>query len=161
MFHMKRIVFFIFFSLCCAFLISATPQTLDLADFKNSELALEHLQGQQVRVRGFWYPLSLDRGILAPTPHLKSCCIQSPKKIQQQLIVNGELSSLTSQWAVTLEGIFKIDPRYNAAGSLMQFYVLDEAREVQSKHSFSLTAAGVVAVFSGLLFFIKRRSRFT
>lgn len=110
------------------------------------------LQGQLVQVRGFWYPLSVDDGILAPHPQLKSCCLQAPAKIEQQLLIKGKaLSSLSSQRALTIEGIFRIQPFYNSKGELVQFFVLEQAKEVP-QHNYSIN--WVLLIGAGLIIFI-------
>lgn len=89
------------------------------------------LQGQIVQVRGFWYPLSEEGGVLAAHPGIKSCCLAVPTKIYQQVIVKGALDSLPAKQVVTLEGVFTIKPLSNREGEMIQFYVLEQAKEVQ------------------------------
>lgn len=91
-------------------------------------------QNQSLQVRGFWYPQETSGGILASAPHLKSCCLGTPEKTGQ-VLVKGELSALSIDRAVTLTGIFKIDPLYNAEGRLIQLYVLESPQEVVSSFS--------------------------
>jgi hypothetical protein len=141
---------------------STIPEILRLDD-----LALETsensffwpLQGKIIQVRGFWYPLSSQEGILAPQPHLKSCCLKAPAKIEQQLLVKGSLDSLPAQRVITLEGIFKIDPRYNSEGALIQLFVLEQAREVpQTSLHLGPIVFGACMIFLciGLVFFKRK-----
>lgn len=157
---------FIFLCMSCFSLLADNPQTLNISDFLDEIPAetqsIYSLQNQVVRVRGFWYPLTANQGILASTPHLKSCCIKAPAKIYQQLIVKGDLASLSSQKAITLEGIFKIDPQYNSEKELIQLYVLINAKELQQPFSSRLlwilglcAAAAVLVIILGL--FLKQR----
>lgn len=105
-------------------------------------------QGQQVQVRGFWYPLSSEQGVLAPAPDLKSCCIGKPATISQQLVVQGSFETLSAGQAVTLEGIFKMEPVYDQDRKLIQFYVLDQPRIVNpSSSTFSILL--ILAAFLG------------
>lgn len=96
--------------------------------------AIWHYQNQSLQVRGFWYPQETSRGILASAPHLKSCCVGAPEKTGQ-VLVKGELSTLSIDRAVTLAGIFKIDPLYNAEGKLIQLYVLESPQVVAASLS--------------------------
>ncbi len=113
---------------------------------------------QVVRMRGFWYPQTAEKGILAAYPDLKSCCLSSPAKRGQQILVKGEVGSLPPQKVVTVEGIFKIAPLYDEEGKLIQFYVLEEAKEVFSFHFpfVSLMLGGPVFVL--LFCWIKRKA---
>ncbi len=140
----------------------AEPQILNLAHFSlenSTEASLLSLQGQIIQVRGFWYPLSPQEGILAPQPHLKSCCVRAPTTIQQQLLVRGAVDSLSAQRAVTVEGMFKIDPRYNSKGELIQLFILEQARErSQTSLYFSPMILGIVMVLLSVGFiFFKRK----
>ena len=109
-----------------------------------------NLKGKIVHVRGFWYPLSSNEGILAKEPHLKSCCIKAPSKITQQIFVKNAPFSLSPGRAVTLEGLFTVEPRYSPDGELVQFYVLEGVREV-SKRSEGFSFELGVAVFGFFL----------
>lgn len=122
------------------------------------------LTGEEVQIRGFWYPLSSEEGVLAPHPQLKSCCVRAPAKMEQQVVVKrGELAQLQPQRALTLEGIFKIDPAYNSKGELVQLFVLEEAKEVL-RESESMPwgiAMIVVMAFFFTLASLYRRSKLT
>ncbi len=131
------------------FSILATS-TLNLASFP-SEFSIENhpfnsLHNQLVQVRGFWYPMTPEHGILSAHSGLKSCCLATTDKLHQQLIVKGQLRSFPVQRVITLEGIFKIEPLYNSQGELIQIYVLEQAREVQQATSY--------AIFLILFFFL-------
>lgn len=158
----KKPLALIFFLLSLYLPLSAT-QTLNLTHFP-VEVALEShplaaFQNQLIQVRGFWYPISSDQGILSAHSGLKSCCFKAPDKLHQQLLVKGQLLSLPAQRVITLEGIFKIEPRYNQEGQLVQFYILDQAREVQQATSYALLL--ILGFFLVLLclwrFFLKQR----
>jgi hypothetical protein len=160
--HLKKSLVLIFFLLSIYFPLFAT-HTLNLAHFP-AEAALEShpllaFHNQLVQVRGFWYPISSDQGILSAHSGLKSCCLKTPDKLHQQLLVKGQLLSLPAQRVITLEGIFKIEPRYDQEGQLVQFYILDQAREVQQATSYALLL--ILGFFLVLLclwrFFLQRR----
>lgn len=129
----KTVCLILLFISSSLYLFGARSLSFNDLSFENAKETglLPSLQGQIVQVRGFWYPLSVDDGILAPHPQLKSCCLQAPAKIEQQILVKGKaLSSLPPQRALTLEGIFQIEPAYNAKGELIQFFILNQAKEV-------------------------------
>lgn len=133
--HLKQMLYLaISFIMISLRLLGTHSLSFDDFSFENAEETgiLSSLRGQIVQIRGFWYPLSVNEGILAPHPQLKSCCLQAPAKIEQRLLVKGEaLSSLlSSQRALTVEGIFQIQPSYNSKGELVQFFILDQAQEV-------------------------------
>lgn len=120
--------------------LAASLPVISFDDFSSTEGSengrLETLEGQLVQIRGFWYPLPSGRGVLAPHPQLKSCCLQASSKIGGQLLVFGpSLASLPPQRALTLEGKFYIRPKYNSEGELIQLYILDEAEEVRLESS--------------------------
>ena len=119
---------------CCAFSTSLPP-VLSLSEFPSEIPADAHpirsFQGQTVQIRGFWYPITSNGGVLASSPHVKSCCLKAPSKIYQQVIVHGSFPSYAYQRAVTFEGIFKIDPLYNKEGAVIQYYVLEGAHEIR------------------------------
>lgn len=106
-------------------------------EIPEKEASIRLWDGKKIKIRGFWYPLQEDAGVLTSIPQLKSCCILAPAKVTQQVLVKGEISSLTAQRAATVEGIFRIRPLYNEKGELVQLYVLEEAKEIPSSH-FSL-----------------------
>jgi hypothetical protein len=93
---------------------------------------------KQVQVRGFWYPLNEQEGILASYPDLKSCCVGSAHSVNEQVFVKNFFESITTKQLVTLEGIFKINPKYNQKGELIQLYVLEQTHLVQTSYSYLL-----------------------
>ena len=61
---------------------------------------------QEVEMRGFLYTAPDGRLILADEPNLKTCCVGSPHKKQEQVtIIGGEHLPKTNR-AVTLKGTF-------------------------------------------------------
>jgi hypothetical protein len=114
-------------------------RVLNLSDLRKNSTQdhdpVEELHGQHVQVNGFWHSSPHNSGVLTTSPDLKSCCAQAPTKIYQQLIIKGELPTLDRSGTVSLEGTFKIDPQHNQKGDLIQYYVLEEAKEVPTEGS--------------------------
>ncbi len=134
---MKKICNFFLLSLffVCTHL-SATPSPLNFSELpthidKIEDLPLWNLHGKDVLIRGFWYPLSRDMGILSSQTNLKNCCLKIHTKVHQQIFVKGDISSFCSQKALTIEGIFTIEPIYNSEGHLVQLFVLNQAKEIR------------------------------
>lgn len=128
------------------------PQTLHLSDLPVENLGLH---GKIVRARGFWHPLSSNEGVLSNELDLKSCCIRAPAKIAQQIFVKNAPFTLTPKRAITLEGRFNIEPRYDENGQIVQLYVLEEAKEVEKEEEglSSIHVGAVWAVFLLILLF--------
>lgn len=142
---------FFFLFTAAALSISAT-QTIGF-DALSLEQAQENgylwsLKGEVIQMRGFWYPLSDEEGILASHPQLKSCCVGAPAKIEQQIVVKGDdLALLQPQRALTVEGIFNIEPAYNSKGELVQLFVLKQSREVPRMNSDMKWAIAILFIF--------------
>lgn len=108
-------------------------------------------QGERVQLRGFWYP---DEGILASETNLKSCCVKSENNVLKRVLVKGEIGPISPQRAHTLEGTFKIDPIFNEKGSLIQFYVLENANVVERpNHHFAGYLSGLSLIIGCFLLF--------
>lgn len=110
---------------------------LNLSDFPDEPQAFLSVIGQEVQIRGFWVPLSSSHGVLTSSPNMKSCCLMAPTKIYQQVLVKGNVESSENK-VVTLEGIFIIEPLYNQENKPIQYYVLEQAKEVQKGRSYLL-----------------------
>jgi len=152
----------LFMFLSCASLSAAHELLFDHLSFENAKGggALEQWIGQPVHVRGFWYPLSGEEGVLASHPLLKSCCLQTPSKIDQQILVKGKaLAFLPSQRALTVKGVFNIQPAFNSKGELVQLFVLENATEVSydKGHSILWILGGLVALVTFVIFKWGRR----
>lgn len=137
---------------CCAF-SDSLPPVLKLSEFPSDVPVDSHpirsLQGKKVHIRGFWYPITPNGGVLAATPHVKSCCLKAPAKIYQQVIVQGSTPSDGYQRAVTFEGIFKIEPLVNKEGEVIQYYVLEQAHEIRptGTHHSAVMLSGLAGYF--------------
>src|SRR5436190_1878066 len=96
--------------------VSAQPLifTFEELSLENSleNKALLAEQGKVIRIRGFWHPLSFGEGILTSQTGIKSCCLKNSANIHQQVVVKGDVASFVEGRAITVEGIFKIDPIY-------------------------------------------------
>lgn len=114
-------------------------------------------------MRGFWYPLSPQEGILATQTNLKSCCLKAPAKIQEQIFVKGDVVSFFPQKALTLEGIFRIEPSYNVEGQLVQLFVLEKAKEVHQSNFFLYLAIFSIFIISmwAFYFYWSRSNQFS
>lgn len=81
-------------------------------------------EGQQISLRGFWYRLSESEGLLSSQPNLKSCCLRSAAKMNQQVVIKNIRREIPLHQIVTLEGTFHISPEYDGKNQLTQLYVL-------------------------------------
>ena len=143
--------------------LSAAPLlNFDDFSFENAKEtgSLWSLQGQVVQVRGFWYPLSGEEGILTPHPQLKSCCLRAPNKIEQQVLIKGAaLAMLSPQKVLSLEGTFHIQPAYNAKGELIQLFVLERAQEVYRPQGAMVGGILLIAFLIMLMFWCFKLKR--
>lgn len=113
------------------------------------------LSSEPVQVRGFWYPISPEEGILASRPFLKSCCVGKPETIHERLIVRGAPSSISTQSAVTLEGIIRKEMQNGPRGELIQLYVMDHPKIIELPTSFP-SYISLLFIFFVILFVVRR-----
>lgn len=103
----------------------------DLSGVNTIESAASMYHGREVTVRGFLYQ-SLDRRwILASEPNLKTCCVGSPRKVWQQIIVDGEFESVPSNKVVQIAGTLIVDPVRDDKNALTQVFRLENPHLVQ------------------------------
>lgn len=122
------------------------PLELNFQSLQNlSHEQLNSYANQKVQIRGFLYPLNEDKWILSSEPNLKSCCIGSKAKSQQQLIVKGKFENVSDS-VVTLEGIFKEGTPY----------ILEEAVAIQHSSIWILSAI-VILIGCCLAIYLKNR----
>ena len=126
---------------------------LNLMDLNSTDM--ESYQSQSISIRGFWYPLNENQGILSSSPHLKSCCVGAAHSIHQQILVENISEHVSTQQPVTLEGIFKINPKYHPDGQLSQLYVLEQAHLVQPSSYFIFIISSFILMLL-VRFFIKK-----
>lgn len=155
-----RVFFSLIFTVMSAGLFG-NPHTLHFDDL-SAENALENsslwgLSGKVVQLRGFWYPLSSHEGILSSQIDLKSCCLKDPAKIQQQILVEGNVDGFAAGKALTMEGIFKIQPRHNLEGELVQLFVLEQAKVIDQSNLSSYLIVGVGLILLSVSFYLRGR----
>lgn len=105
----------------------------------------------EIQIRGFLYP-TVDGYILAATPNVKSCCLRSPARIQEQILIKDKLSKSHSGIVVNLQGTLRIAPKYNETGELSQYYLLDDVKELST--SFSIQSFGSIVGLIGFVFIL-------
>jgi hypothetical protein len=110
----------------------------------------------EVRICGFLYQTREGQWILASEPYLKSCCIGSDDKIDNQIVILGLQVQTPPSQAVTIQGIFFVDPTYMQNGELRQLYKIEKAQIISEPQFPLLTIAitllllTVVALFDRL-----------
>lgn len=105
------------------------------------------LNGERVEVRGFFYRSSEGRYVLAPQPDLKLCCIGSAKEVKNQIVLLGDIPEISMQRAVSLRGVFAVEPLYGEGGELAGLYSLKDIELVEGSNG----AFFAIASFSILL----------
>lgn len=98
-----------------------------LKDLDSSKMDTASLVDQEITIRGFLYQDVNQKWILASEPNLKTCCVGSEKKVKQQIVLSGTFAKQLLGQAVTLNGIFTIEPQYTNEGSLTGLYYLKNA----------------------------------
>lgn len=127
-----------------------------LFDHLPRESAVQHLMRSlsdyhqhEVRMRGFVYRAEDGRWVLSPEPQLKTCCIGSGPKIAQQVILSQPDEGYTEHKAITLQGIFYIEPRWDRSGNLVQLYRMDHVVQISEPWpvaSLMMAGAGIAGV---------------
>lgn len=123
---------------------------------KELPFSASHYHEKRIQVRGFWYPLSENQGVLAPYPHLKSCCIGSLPSLGDQIFVTGEVNQIATKQPVTLQGLFKIAPQYDNQGKIIQFYVLEQAQFIQNSPYLSIFWSFFILLLASSLMVYKK-----
>ncbi|CUI17819.1 Conserved putative membrane protein [Candidatus Protochlamydia naegleriophila] len=145
-------------------LVSAhAPLFLTFDSLEQSSLEQEF--PRVIHMRGFLYQTPSQSLVLAAQPDLKSCCIGTSSKVSEQIFVKGEIAkeALTHR-AVTVQGVLKREPLFDARGELVQLYVLEQAILLSSKPFPLWTIVGVVLIlallgwlrYSGIFCFSKK-----
>ncbi len=127
-----------------------------LDDKLEKEAAIQLLRRQltlfhqhEVEVRGFLYQSADQRWILASEPNLKVCCMGAPSKISQQIFLSGK-ALVPSNQAVTVRGLFQVDPLWGEQGILQQLYRMENtmvvSRTTWPLSSFAMAGAGIASV---------------
>lgn len=69
-------------------------------------------EGKEISLRGFLYRSDDGNWILSQEPNLRSCCVGSAKKINSQVVLEGDINEVYLQKAVTIKGIWSKEPRF-------------------------------------------------
>lgn len=157
-----RVIWFLFLFVCCLFPCFARGESIPLVftDLENGDLYLKSLQGKEIEIRGFLYQREDGKLILASQPNLRSCCVGTKSKIQQQIIVEGNLEPTLK--AVSVRGVFRIQPLYSENGELVAYYFLDRANlvpETPFRLWGIILVAFVVCIVSFLFKFLSKYAR--
>lgn len=103
----------------------------DLSGVNSVESAASMYHGREVTVRGFLYQSLDGRWILASEPNLKTCCVGSPRKVWQQIIVDGEFESVPANKVVQIAGTLRVDPVQDDKNAFTQVFRLVNPHLVQ------------------------------
>lgn len=124
------------------------------------QASLKQGEKRVIQIRGFLYQTPNQSLVLAAHPDLKSCCIGTSSKIVEQIFVKGEISkeALTHR-AVTVQGVLKKEPLFDARGEPVQLYVLEEATLLSSK-SFPLWTVAIVVLILAFLAWLRHSGCF-
>ena len=142
----------ILFSLTWLLLVSfQSPLILSITELPLSpptaEDPLWSYQGKEVQIRGFWYPVNDEQGILMPSPNLKSCCVAHAAQNGPSVDVRGSIPSTPAQQAVTLAGIFQMESstdRKKLLFRLVQSHRVDEGTFSVLRLIGVLSSAGLI-----------------
>lgn len=106
-------------------------QEASIAHLKNN---LKQYDQHLIEMRGFLYKNKENEWILSSEPELKSCCVGRTDKLLKQIFIeNLEEAEKTSFQVVQLQGYFKVDPRWDKQGNLIELYRIEKAKFVKSK----------------------------
>ncbi len=95
--YLLIIFFSLFINICSA---TETLSLLNLSDQYN---------GMEVEVRGFYYEKEDGIGVLAAQPNLKSCCVGTKEKKEQQLVVSPRLGVISKATVVAVRGVLRAE----------------------------------------------------
>jgi len=125
------------------------------------EMQKHHLE--EVEIWGFLHQGDEGNWVISPEPSLRSCCIQSEKKIFEQIALSPPFEGEPTPYPVKVKGIFKVDPREEGWGGFSQFYIMENSviEETSSERStpYLLFFSGIAAaLFGGIYLYSKRHS---
>jgi hypothetical protein len=141
-------------------LLIGGPLRADILELSFNDLkasTINQWQDKEVQIRGFLYQRQDGIMLLAAQPNLRSCCLGSASKIEQQLIIKGHVKEVP--YAQLMQGIFKIEPQFGAKGELTQLYVLENTRLIVPVSSQKI-AIGIVSIIGCILYFFFKSWRF-
>lgn len=115
-----NVLLFLFFSFG---LCSQEPVKVAFHQLKNAN----PYHQQKVIIRGFLYSGTDGRWILSPEPNLRSCCVGASQKVSQHIFLGDSFIGKEEKQPISVQGIFFIDPTYNADGTVKQLYRMEQA----------------------------------
>jgi len=121
----------------------------------------ENFHQQEVCLKGFLFKSEKGSWILSSEPNLKTCCIGSVKKVWSQVFLEGHFQDSLVNKAITVRGLFLIDPKRDRDGNLVQMYRLKNA-EIDEKEPKTIPWASLGFIAIGLLvggLFLKKRKK--
>lgn len=68
--------------------------------------------GKEIEIRGFLYPNSEGKWILASEPNLRTCCVGNPDKAAQQIQIENLAITDSPSQAVLVRGVFLNEGKY-------------------------------------------------
>jgi hypothetical protein len=132
--------------------IATPPIKLDFTNLKD-----EAQNGQKVQISGFAYQAKNGQWILSPDPQLKSCCIGSVAKAQQQIVLEGTFFSLPPAKALIIEGDLVIDSSQSIGYySLYDIKILNDSSTPWKTIS---VLAGISIIASGAYIFNYKKNK--
>lgn len=102
--------FFLFFNVLMTEMKELNAEAIQMS-FNDLSVANQDMLGKKVIIRGFWYPISSEEGVLASHTNLKSCCVGKPTAMASQILVKGDVSNFPEGRALTLEGVLNMNSR--------------------------------------------------
>lgn len=130
--------------------VDATRETI-----ASLQTELSAFHQQNVKIRGFLYQGDGKQWILAAEPNLKTCCIGVPGKIGKQIVLAKPVLPEAPMHAVTVQGVFAIDPIWRADDSMQQLYRLDDPVLLnEPKPIWTWLALLTIAIVSCILLFL-------
>lgn len=88
-----------------------------------------------MEIRGFLYQTKQGAWVLSKEPNLPSCCVGSEKKIEQQIVLEGDFSQIPSYKALTFKGELIEEPKWDGEGKKIQHWVLKNGIPLEQESS--------------------------
>lgn len=116
---------------------------------------IEVINGKVVSIRGFLYQSKDSEWILASEPNLKTCCVGSRGKADQQIALIGNFEGVPLQRVITVRGSLHVEKNPSVAGK--QNFSLTNVEYVSSSSGMWMWIVGFLLI--GLAFFMLRKYR--
>jgi hypothetical protein len=121
--------------------LAANDQVYELDfSFLQDPQAMGLVNGKRIKIRGFLYLSPSGDWILAAEPDLKSCCIGSKSKANQQIFLDGHFDPQLVNYAHEISGVIHID----AKDQEERYYYLQKAVLLKKNRDYSTIAIGVI-----------------